>query len=261
MALSSLTSCAGNEFCEVALGGMITVPAAFLFLGATAVTAAAGSSFNLGFMTLPMVFEQMPLGHAAGFLFFFLLFLAAVTSSISMLQPAIALLEEGLGVTRRASVAVLGFVTLCGTMFTLYFSKGTVALDTLDVWVGTFFIYLLAIYQTLLFGWAMGPKAGLKELDEGAAIRVPRAVGFILRWVAPVYLGVILGAFAYGEWGKGKESLFAKVASDRVVGMSVGFIAVVTVFFLLVIAQSVKRWERAEARASLAGTNQSENQP
>jgi SNF family Na+-dependent transporter len=255
VALSSLTSCAGNEFCEVALGGMITVPAAFLYLGATAVTAASGSTFNLGFMTLPMVFEQMPLGYVAGFLFFFLLFLAAITSSISMLQPAIALLEEGLGVTRRASVAILGFVTLCGTMFTLYFSKGTVALDTLDTWVGVFFIYLLAIYQTLLFGWAMGPRAGLRELEEGAAIRVPRVVGFVLQWVAPAYLMVILGAFVYGEWGKGKESQLAKVVSDPVVGLSVGFVGAVTVFFLLVIAQAVRRWERAEAQASVVVEN------
>jgi SNF family Na+-dependent transporter len=246
IALSSLTSAAGNEFCEVALGGMITIPAAFIFLGAATVTAAAGSSFDLGFQTLPMVFESMPLGYAVGFLFFFLLFLAAVTSSLSMLQPAIALLEEGLGLNRRASVAILGFVTLCGAMFTLYFSKDSAALDTLDTWVGTFFIYLLAMFQTILFGWVLGPDRGIDELRRGAEIHVPRLVGWNLRYVAPVYLFVVFAAFLYQQIVEKKGGMFRQIFEEPVVGASVGFILLVIVFFLLIIAQSVKRWHRAE---------------
>lgn len=247
VALSSLTSAAGNEFCEVALGGMITVPAAYIFLGAAAVTAVAGSSFNLGFKTLPMVFESMPLGYAVGFLFFLLLFLAAVTSSLSMLQPAIALLEEGLGLNRKASVSILGFVTLCGSMFTLYFSKQTAALGTLDNWVGTFFIYLLAMYQTILFGWVLGPKQGIEELRRGAAIRVPRIVGWNLRYVAPVYLFVVFAAFMKEQIKDRRGGMFVEVFHDPVVAASVGFIVLMIVFFLLIIIQAVRRWERVEA--------------
>ncbi len=246
IALSSLTSAAGNEFCEVALGGLITIPAAFIFLGAAAVTAAAGSSFNLGFMTLPMVFESMPLGYIVGFLFFFLLFLAAVTSSLSMLQPAIALLEEGLGINRRASVAILGFVTLIGSFFTLYFSKDTKALGTLDNWVGTFFIYLLAMFQVVLFGWVLGVKRGMDELDRGAEIRVPRLVGWLLKFVAPIYLLIIFVAFMWQQIVTNKGGMFADVFRDATIGMAVGFIALVIVFFLLIIAQSVRRWEKQE---------------
>ncbi len=249
IALSSLTSAAGNQFCEVALGGLITIPAAFIFLG-LAVSDSVGSAFSLGFLTLPMVFEQMPLGQIAGFLFFFLLFLAAVTSSLSMLQPAIALLEQGLCVNRKGSVTILGFITLCGALFVLYFSAGTKALDTFDTWVGTLCIYILALFQTILFGWVLGPKRGLEELDRGAEIRVPRAVGFLLRYVAPPYLLVVFGAFVVGEVNKGSESFFALIASDSVVAMSVGFIALVLIFFLLIIAQSVKRWQRQEQEAA-----------
>ncbi|MCP4379723.1 MAG: hypothetical protein GY794_26580, partial [bacterium] len=97
VALSSLTAAAGNGFCEVVLGGMIVIPATFIFLGQTGVANPPGT-FGMGFVALPGVFNQMPAGQFFGFLFFFLLFLAAVTSSLSMLQPSIALLEEGLGV-------------------------------------------------------------------------------------------------------------------------------------------------------------------
>lgn len=254
IALSSLTSCAGNEFCEVALGGMITVPAAFIFLGAAAVTSAAGSSFNLGFMTLPMVFELMPLGRWVGFVFFLLLFLAAITSSLSMLQPAIALLEEGLGLTRRSSVPILGFVTLCGSTFVMYFSSDTLALDTFDKWVGTLCIYVLAMFQVILFGWVLGPQRGLEELDRGAEIRVPRIVGALLKYVAPVYLFVIFIAFVIGEYRQGASSYFARVVRDPIVAASVGFIVIVTAFFMLIIAQAVKRWERMPPR-QLAGAS------
>jgi len=95
--LSSLTSAAGNGFCEVVLGGMIAIPAAFIFLGPAFLSNPDNvGTFSLGFMALPNVFNQMPAGAFFGFLFFFLLFLAAVTSSLSMLQPSIALLEAGL---------------------------------------------------------------------------------------------------------------------------------------------------------------------
>ena len=248
VALSALSSASGNEFCEVALGGMITIPAAFIFLG-LAVSDSVGSAFGLGFLTLPMVFAQMPMGNVVGFLFFFLLFLAAVTSSLSMLQPAIALLEEALGIGRKASVAILGFVTLCGAMFVLYFSANTLALDTFDTWVGTLCIYLLAMFQTLLFGWALTPKRGMAELDRGSSLRVPRLVGFLLRYVAPVYLGVIFVAFVIGEINKGGDSFFARVVTEPVVAMSVGFLVMVVAFFLMIIHLGVKRWRDAEAAA------------
>lgn len=112
VALSGLTASSMNEFFEVCLGGLITVPAAFVFLGTTAATF---GTFGLGFNALPNVFAIMPGGRIFGFLWFFMLFLAAITSSISMmLQPVVAFLEEGLGLKRHGSVALLGLITAIG---------------------------------------------------------------------------------------------------------------------------------------------------
>jgi len=244
--LSSLTSVAGNEFCEVALGGMITIPAAYIFLGAAAVLGAVGSSFDLGFKTLPMVFECMPLGYIVGFLFFVLLFLAAVTSSLGMLQSAIALLEEGLGLNRRASVAILGFMTLCGSLYILYFSQGRMALATLDNWLGTFGIYLLAMYQTILFGWVLGPDRGMEELRRGAEIHVPEAIGLVLKYIAPLYLFSIFLGFLYQQIVQEAGGMFREPFEKPLVGATVVFMLVLTGFFYLIVHQSVRRWERLE---------------
>ena len=250
VALSSLTAASGNEFCEVVLGGMVTVPAAFVFLGASYFQT-SHSTFELGFTTLPNVFAQMYAGQLFGFLFFFLLFLAAVTSSISMLQPAIALLEEGLGLKRKASVALLGFVTAVGATFVVYFSKDLMALDTIDFWIGTFAIYIQATIQVLLYGWVLGIDRGLKELNRGAEIRIPSWVRYIIKYVAPVYLLTIFGLWLRYVLFKtpatpGKLSRIQQLVQDPVAQASVGLIVLTAIFFSLLVAQSVKRWDAAE---------------
>ncbi|MGB5347626.1 MAG: hypothetical protein WBN23_15775, partial [Woeseia sp.] len=105
--LSSLTASATNEFFEVALGGMITVTAAVVFLGLTATQANIGGTFSTGFSALPVVFARMPLGNFFGAVWFFMLFLAAITSSLSMLQPTKAFFEEALGLSHQGATVVV----------------------------------------------------------------------------------------------------------------------------------------------------------
>ena len=249
VALSSLTAASGNGFCEVALGGLITIPAAFVFLGYEFVKKPPGT-FGMGFVALPNVFNQMFAGRLFGFLFFFLLFLAAVTSSLSMLQPAIALLEEGLGLGRKASVAMLGFITAVGAAFVVFFSKNLMALDTIDFWVATFCIYVLATFQVVLFAWVLGVEEGFRELSRGAEIRIPGFVRYVIKYVSPVYLLTIFGFWFYQEFLKtpeeGKITRLGQIAQEPVAQASVGLVVIVGVLFLLLIAQSVKRWRRLE---------------
>ena len=240
IALSSTTAVAGNEFFEVSLGGMITIPAAFIFLGAAG---AVGGTFALGFNTLPLVFEYMPLGRWIGFLWFFLLFLAAITSSLSMLQPAIAFLQEGLGLTRTRAVAVLCGVGTAGTLLVVWFSKNLTAMDTLDFWVGTFCIYLLACVQTFLFGWVFGPQRGLEELDRGADLRLPRIFTFVIRYISPVYLLVVFVAWGVQDMG----NRIAAFTADPAVRWSMLFLVAVLALFLWWIRLAVKRWHAEEA--------------
>lgn len=184
--LSGLAATSANEFCEVGLGGLITLPAGVAFLGVAGVV--GQGTFGLGFNVLPMVFSQMPMGAVFGFLFFFLLFLAAVTSSLSMLQPGIAFLEEVLNVGRKQSVAMLGLITAGGCAFVVFFSKDLKALDTLDFWVGTFLIFLLASAQILAFSWGMGIDHGLREAHQGSAITIPQIFRPIMLWICPAFL-------------------------------------------------------------------------
>jgi neurotransmitter:Na+ symporter, NSS family len=252
IALSATTAAGGNQFCEVAIAGLMVVPAAFLFLGPQALIETGGSGLRIGFMALPAVFPQMPLGNLWGFLFFFLLFLAAVTSSLSMLQPTIAFLEEGLGVGRKTSVALLMFITAVGAGFIGYLSKGLSALDTVDFWIGSFALYVLATILVIVFGWVLGVGRGAEELDRGAEIRIPRIVLFIIKYVSPVYLLVVFGAWIYQQAirppGEGTPSriqqiiYFQRYDEGWKVPLALGFVALVCVLFMMLAAQTARRW-------------------
>jgi NSS family neurotransmitter:Na+ symporter len=250
--LSGLTAASSNEFCEVALGGMITVPAAFVFLGAAGI--AGQGTFGLGFQVLPLVFSQMPAGWLFGGMFFFLLFLAAITSSLSMLQPGIAFLEEGLDLTRKQAVALLGLLTAIGCLFVVYFSKDIKALDTIDFWVGTVCIFIMATLIILYFGWVMGIERGWQEVHKGAEIRIPRIFKFIMRYLSPLYLLTIFALFVlFNVFGWNPHTgaftptsyvsdLVGEHPSD-VARMSVALVVLIIAFFVILISQAGRRWD------------------
>ncbi len=244
--LSGLTASATNEFFEVCLGGLITIPAAFVFLGAAG--ASQSGTFSLGFHTLPLVFEYMPGGRFFGFVWFFMLFLAAITSSLSMLQPAIAFIEEALGIGRRASVTLLGLVTGLGSLFVIFFSKDLKALNFMDETVGTITIVILAAVQVILFGWVFGADRLIRFAHEGAQMRLPRFFPFVIKYISPAYLLIMLGMWC-------KDSLMGyvdQVRSDNVIALTFAVIVVTTVFLLLLIQIGGRRWkaeQRGEAEA------------
>jgi len=237
--LSGLTASATNEFCEVCLGGLITIPAAFLFLGALQIEENMGSTFALGFHTLPVVFLHMPAGNLFGGIWFFMLFLAAITSSLSMLQPAIAFLEEGLNIGRHASVALLGLVTVLGSLFVIYFSHELVALDIMDFWIGSFALFILALIEVILFSWLFGAKRGFDIASEGSAIKLPRAFIFVIKYISPAYLVIVLVA-----WTKINAPAYVKRFTEPVPLMTLCVIVATTIFLVVLVRIADQRWKR-----------------
>ncbi|MCB1140477.1 MAG: sodium:calcium symporter, partial [Leptospiraceae bacterium] len=237
--LSGTTSASGNIFAEVALGGLITIPAAFIFLGPAGIS---DSTFALGFETLPQVFQAMPVGNFFGFVWFFLLFLAAITSSLSMLQPAIAFFEEGLGLERKTSVTFLGLITLLGTGFVAFFSDGNRGLGYMDFWVGTFAIYLLALLQVLVGAWVFGAEKAIDEANRGSYMKLPRWVGWIWRYVSPAFLIGVFVLWVQQELPKKMEAL----EKDVTMQLTVTFLIVLSLFFLVLISAALRRWKKQE---------------
>ena len=199
IALNGIATAATNETAEVVLGGSIAIPAAVVFFGVSgAMAIAQGGSFNLGFATMPVVFQQLPLGNLLGAMWFGLLFFAGITSSVAMLTPIMAFFREEFGIRREYVAYALGAVTLLfGLMHIMWLEHGV--LDEWDYWAGTFGLVLLAVIETVIFVWVFKPEKAWHSIHQGADMRIPRVFKFIMTFVTPVYLLVILSWWGWQD--------------------------------------------------------------
>jgi SNF family Na+-dependent transporter len=198
--LSGLTASATNEVAEVIIGGSIVIPAAFVFFGPQNIQAIAKSGvFNLGFVTMPLILNRLPLAAILGFLWFFLLFLAGITSSVSLAQPAVAFLEDEFNLNRKKAVGIFCIVAFILCQPAIFFLKNGVV-DELDFWGGTFFLVVFATIETILFVWVFGMENAWDEIHKGADMRVPAVYKFIIKYITPLFLFFILGMWLWQEW-------------------------------------------------------------
>ncbi|MEZ4701080.1 MAG: hypothetical protein R2834_12160 [Rhodothermales bacterium] len=186
--LSGLATAATNETAEVILGGTIAIPAAVVFFGVTGVTQiAASGSFDLGFATMPVVFQQLPMGPLLGFMWFGLLFFAGITSSVAMATPVLAFFREEFGFKREHVAWGLGAVVLAfGLCHIRWLEYGF--LDEWDYWAGTFGLSLFAVIEVVLYMWVFKPDNAWRDLHEGADVRLPGIFKLIMTYVTPAYL-------------------------------------------------------------------------
>ena len=241
IALSSVTATAANEFCEVVLGGLMAIPPAVMFLGIQSADK-FGSTFSLGFVALPNVFGQMPAGQFFGFLFFTLLFCAAITSSMSIIQPTLALFQDSLRLSRTVGVLLVCLVVLSGTAFVCWFTKDLAALDAFDFWLANFAPFLGGILQTILIVYVWKLSNLQKEWDGGAIVKLPRFVGPILKYVSLPYLVLIFAFWCY----KNLKGRIADVANNDVAQYSLVFIAVLAFGLLALSWFVIERWRKEE---------------
>jgi neurotransmitter:Na+ symporter, NSS family len=190
--LNGVATAATNESVEVVLGGTIAIPAAVTFFGVSgAIAIAQSGSFNLGFATMPVVFQQMPMGHLLGAMWFGLLFFAGITSSVAMMTPLLAFFREEFGWRREAVAWSIGLVVFAlGMLHIVWLEHGF--LDEWDYWGGTFGLVAFALIEVILFMWVFRPERAWASMHERADVRIPRIFRFIMMWVTPAYLLVIL---------------------------------------------------------------------
>ncbi len=238
IALSSLAANAANEVIEVGISSMMIVPAAVCFLGIS--TAAGASTFGLGFEVLPQVFAAMPGGQFFGLIFFGLLFLAAVTSSLSQIQPSIAFLEEYWHLSRQQSISIIAVLVFAGSLIVLWFTgDNLIAMDTMDFFFGTLLLYLAGLSLLLVFNFVWNQEAAEQELGTGALITPPKIVYFIMKWVTPSILIITFLSWLH-------QNIFGATSPQiaNVMDLKVGavlpllWIATIALFFIFVIQSS-----------------------
>ncbi len=243
VALSGLTAASTNEFAEVILGGSIVIPAAFAFFGAANIGAIANSgTFNLGFVTMPQIFAGIPGGAIYGFLWFFMLFLAGITSSISLAQPAVAFMEDEFNYTREKSVKIFAAITFILCQPALWFlNKGV--LDDLDFWGATVIIVLGATFEVILVAWVFGIDKMWAELHRGGLIKVPRVFKFVIKYISPTLLILMLVWWLIDQWW---EVITMKSIPAENVPYVLGTRLVLLTLLVVLMALVYRAWRRRE---------------
>lgn len=152
-----------------------------------------GAGPGLMFVTLPLAFGNMPLGGFFGVLFFVLVSFAAWSSSISLIEPAVAWMVERFGISRVRASVILGVAVwalgLC-TVFSFNIWSdvkmfGMTIFDGLDFLTANIMLPLGGVAIAVFVGWLMSRQAVHEEIQMGSP-GVHSAWEFVLKFIAPI---------------------------------------------------------------------------
>ena len=178
------------------LAGLAIFPAVFAFN----IEPSAGP--GLVFITLPGIFEQMAGGYFFSMLFFILLAIAALTSSISVLEVVVAYLHEELNVSRKKATAIATLsITALGVLATLSWGAisefqpfGFNLFGLLDFTASSILLPVGGLFIVLFVGWYLNRKSIKDEITNNGWVKAPLFNIFmiIVRYIAPVVITLIL---------------------------------------------------------------------
>jgi NSS family neurotransmitter:Na+ symporter len=180
---------AGADTLAALMGGLIVLPAAFVF----GIEPASGPP--LVFVTLPSIFEQLPLGALFAVLFFVTLLAASFLSAVAAYEVAASALMEWRGWSRgkaAVTVGLLSVVLIIPPILSVAYVKWA------DMIFGSSMQLMGNLLVLVTLAFVIGRSRALAEVNQGATIRVP---GFWITWIRYVTPVVILVAVIYGWFG------------------------------------------------------------
>ncbi|MBQ8957251.1 MAG: sodium-dependent transporter [Bacteroidales bacterium] len=177
------------------LAGIVIFPAAFSF----GINPQAG--MGLVFNTIPMIFNQMLGGYWFCIIFFVLLAIAALTSTISLLEVVVAYLSEELHIKRQwatvlacvATMLIGSFASLSLMSDTPFVIGGKPVFDWMDFVSSNILLPLGGVLIVLFVGWKLGNSHFFDEVTNGGKLKSPlkKMILFIIRYLAPLAIIVI----------------------------------------------------------------------
>jgi neurotransmitter:Na+ symporter, NSS family len=181
------------------IAGFIIFPAGFTIPGFDPSTSGPG----LIFAVLPRLFATMPGGELFGAAFFIMLTMAALTSTISLLEVPTSYLIDSRGWTRQQAVLMLAGVTFLlsipsalGNGASGFWSElpvvGMAFLDLMATIWNNFALPIGGLLLSIFVGWVWRTEEALKELEPGGGMPGAALWAFLVRYVCPVAIAIII---------------------------------------------------------------------
>lgn len=196
--ISSSAATAIMDLIFAMLAGVAIMPAVFAF----GLSPSEGP--GLLFVIIPQIFSQIPFGSVLAILFFIVLFFAALTSSISLLEVVVAFLSEEFKMKRSwatftASLSVTIVAVLCSLSLGLL-NDWTICklplFEFLDKLSADFLLPIGGLLFVIFAGWKMSDEEYFDELSNGNTLKQKRwllyAIRFIVKYIAPIVILIIL---------------------------------------------------------------------
>ena len=189
------------------LAGLMIIPAVFAFSGGD--QAALGQGPGLMFVTLPKVFEVMPGGTVIGAIFFLMVILAALTSSISLMETIVSIFMDKFKLGRRVSCGiVLGISVLIGIPASIGYSAwsgvtilGMQFLDFFDFISNSVMMPIVAFATCLFVTFVTKPKGIIEEVELDHKFKQKRLFSVVIRFIAPICILAILISSVLSAFG------------------------------------------------------------
>lgn len=181
------------------LAGLMIIPAVFAFSGGD--QAALQQGPGLMFVTLPKVFDSMKFGSFVGTIFFILVFFAALTSAISLMETIVSIFCDKFKWSRHKScLIVFGFSLVLGVPSCLGFGPlsfitwmGMSILDIMDFISNSVLMPICALLTCFFVGFIMKPQAIIDEVTRnGEKFKSRKMFVAMIKWIAPIFLILIL---------------------------------------------------------------------
>ncbi len=180
------------------LAGLMIVPAVFAFSGGD--QAALNKGPGLMFVTLPKVFDSMPGGAVIGIIFFVLVLLAALTSSISIMETIVSVFQDKFKLGRKtACLAVIGLCLVLGIPSSLGHGVwenvkllGMNFLDFFDFMSNSVIMPIVALLTCFFVGYVIKPDAIAEEVESSGAFKRKKLFYVMIKYIAPICIVLIL---------------------------------------------------------------------
>ena len=179
------------------LAGLMVIPAVFAFSGGEA---ALNEGPSLMFVTLPKVFASMPGGTIVGAVFFLLVFFAALTSSISLMETVVSIFDDKFGWKRKPTcIGVLIGCLILGVPSSLGFGVwsniaplGMDLLTFFDFVSNSVLMPIVAFLTCIFIGFVIKPKTLIEEVSLNGKFRRARLFSVMIKYIAPICIVLIL---------------------------------------------------------------------
>lgn len=189
------------------LAGLAIIPAVF----------ACGSPENLKagpslmFIILPQLFATMKAGRIIAILFFFLVFFAALTSSISLYETCVSIIQDRFKQKRTPSIVFYLFICIIiGLLASLGYGPlsmitflGMQFLDLFDFISNSVLMPVVAFFTCIFVGYVIKPKAVIDEVEtNGVKFKLKNLFTIVIKYVASILIIIILVASILQAFGK-----------------------------------------------------------